>query len=336
MERIISQFSDKQRIEMFTNTAANKGINTAMIEKDFWVYIILDKIFSDGELSQILCFKGGTSLSKVFGVIDRFSEDIDLILLPDVILKDNENLIQSSKNQQNKFNKEIEIRAENYISTVLKNKIASVLGNQLNVMTDEEYKNGSEKFDNHILHVIYPKVIDSDEYLRPEIKLEIGPLALWNPHEIYQLSSYVAQAYPRLQIPSTNVPTVMAERTFWGKATILHAEHHRKETKKLPARYARHYYDVFKLGNSNIKEQAFQKLDLLSEVVEFKKRFYNNSWANYDTACTGTIKLTPSEHHIDTLKKDYAETQNMIFGTYPSWEELIDYLSTLEKEINNL
>lgn len=333
MEKLIVPFTSEQRAEMFINTSSKLGINSAMAEKDFWVYSVLDKIFNDEELSQILCFKGGTSLSKIFKVIERFSEDIDLILLQEKILKPGEELERASTTQQQKFNQEVEARAELYINNELKHKIAKVLGETLKVLTDEEYNGSSENIDKHVLHIIYPRALN-DEYLRPTIKLEIGPLSLWNPNEKYPLSSYVADQYPHLGMRPVMVPTIKAERTFWEKITILHAEHYRPEGKKINSRYARHYYDVFRLGNSDIKAEALNNFILLDEVAKFKKRFYPSAWARYDDAHKGTIRLYPAEHNLDELKRDYAQMQDMIFGNRPSWEEILEYLKELELEIN--
>jgi hypothetical protein len=173
-------------------------------------------------------------------------------------------------------------------------------------------------------------------YVNPDIKLEIGPLALWNPNDRYPVHSYVEDAYPELQIKPVLIPTVKAERTFWEKITILHHEHYRPSNNPLQPRYSRHYYDVFKMGHSGVKDKALADMHLLEEVVSFKKRFYPRGWARYDEARRGTLRLHPAEHNLTALKKDYLEMGNMIFGDIPAWEEILDYLGQLEYEINNI
>jgi len=128
----------------------------------------------------------------------------------------------------------------------------------------------------------------------------------------------------------------VAERTFWEKATILHHEANRPESSKLPQRYSRHYYDLAMMARSNIKEKALQRLDLLENVVEFKKRFYHRGWANYDAAKPGTLKLLPPLHIEKRLREDYKAMKSMIFGRYLDFDEIIKILEQLEQKINQL
>jgi len=322
----IALATDIERRGLFIEVADKTGISNFIIEKDFWVSWVLGKIFADAELAKILCFKGGTSLSKVFGLIDRFSEDLDLILAQSVVLKDGEKIKQSSITKQAEFNKIVEERAGIYIKTKLKDKISKILGKICKVYPDNNDKN--------VLYVRFPHVFDYS-YIQPEIKLEIGPLALWDPNEREPISSFIAKALPELKLDNPIVPTIKPERTFWEKLTILHQEHYRPETSLLQPRYSRHYYDVFKIGQTDVKDRALSDIVLLTEVVNFKKCFYPRSWARYDEALRGTIRLLPAPQNLATLAEDYVRMQNMIFGNKPKWEEIISFLQELENEINN-
>lgn len=228
----IAGASRSERASIFEDVADKISSTAFIVEKDFWVSWILGRIFSDERLCRLLCFKGGTSLSKVFKLIERFSEDIDLILSMTAVLREGENTEQPSKTKQEKFNAEIEKRAELFISTELLEYIASVLHGVCSVEA------GSN--DGHVLIVRYPRIFDGS-YVNPDVKLEIGPLALWNPNEKYPISSYVADAYPSLNMQTPFIPTIKAERTFWEKATILHHEYHRPPASPLQPRYSRHY-----------------------------------------------------------------------------------------------
>lgn len=323
----IANASQSERASIFEDVADKIGSTAFIVEKDFWVSWTLWRIFADERLCRMLCFKGGTSLSKVFKLIERFSEDIDLILSMSAILREGEKVEQPSKTKQETFNKEIEKRAEQFIAIELREYIASALRGICSV--------DASKSDGHILLVRYPRIFDSS-YINPEVKLEIGPLALWDPNEKYPISSYVADAYPTLNLPTPLIPTIKAERTFWEKATILHHEYHRPSESPIQARYSRHYYDVYKIGRSIVKDEALKRLDLLTEVVAFKKRFYPRKWARYDEALDGALRLCPSEHYSQTLERDYSEMGNMIFGDIPSWQEIANYLCVLEKEINEV
>ncbi|MCQ2914759.1 MAG: nucleotidyl transferase AbiEii/AbiGii toxin family protein [Alphaproteobacteria bacterium] len=326
----ITKLNIDERKEVFNQSSELLNIQDFIIEKDFWVCWILEKLFSNMELSQILCFKGGTSLSKSFNLINRFSEDIDLILSQNVILEDGEQLKQASKNKQTKFNKIFEERAEKYISTILKEKISNVIKPICSVKSDDT--------DKHTLLVEYPTSTNKYSYVQPIIKLEIGPLALWNPNETYEINSFVGQAFPKLCLSKPTIPTIKPERSFWEKITILHHESNRPETSPLPPRYSRHYYDVFMLGHSKVKEIAFNSLNLLDEVVNFKMTYYPRPWAKYEEAKPGSIKLLPPKHNEKNLIEDYDKMKTMFYpgSKIPLWNEIVKYLCELEQEINEL
>lgn len=326
MDKIV-YLSSSEREELFNETAIAKKVTPAVIEKDFWVTWILYRIFNHSELSKILIFKGGTSLSKVYKIIERFSEDIDLILDWSLLTDENPKS-ERSRRQQEKLNKEINEKAKEFIAGKLLNMIKEALNGVCDVKVDET--------DPYVINVIYPLSFRLD-YLRPVIRLEIGPLAEWMPNEKHFITSYCAEVFPEtFEISGCNVPTILAERTFWEKATILHHEAHRPEQNPQPPRYSRHYYDLAMMAKSDIKPKALKRLDLLGNVVEFKKRFYYRGWAKYDEAKPGTFKLIPPLHIEKQLRTDYKAMKNMIFGYYPSFDEIIHILKELEDEINQL
>ena len=130
---------------------------------------------------------------------------------------------------------------------------------------------------------------------------------------------------------------IKAERTFWEKATILHAEAFRPVSKPLPLRYSRHYYDLAMMtADSSVKEAAFSDLNLLHTVAEFKAKFYPASWANYNQAKPGTFKLMPTSTNLKSLANDYAQMQVMFFGDIPPFNDLMETLQELEAKINAL
>ncbi len=323
----IANLPKQQRSELFLETATLMNTTNSIIEKDFWVVWTLDKIFSDDRLNKILMFKGGTSLSKVFNLIGRFSEDIDLIL--DWRLVSNENPLneQESKNKQVKFNEQINENAKEYIQNELLPIISQILSPLCTCIIAE---------DGFSINVRYPNAFD-DNYLRPEILLEIGPLASWLPSDSFEISSFAAQKFPQVfEKTKCSVNTIVAKRTFWEKVTILHHEANRPEESPIPTRYSRHYYDLAMMAQSEVKNEALADLELLKNVVNFKQKFYPRSWAKYEEAVPGTLKLLPPEFRLDSLEKDYKAMQNMIFDKYISFDEIIDILRNLEKEINEV
>lgn len=195
--------------------------------------------------------------------------------------------------------------------------------------------NTGEKDQGHVVRVKYPKTEDPTGIL-PYIQLEIGPLASWLPHSEHTVTPYAAEDFPQLfEDPKCKVRAIDAERTFWEMATILHHEAHRPEGSPVPPRYSRHYYDLCLMARDEaVRTSSLEKADLLASVVEFKKKFYPRSWANYDAATSGSLKLIPPSHVLIAMEKDYEAMQEMIFGDRPTFEEIIATLRDLKSEIN--
>ena len=316
-----------ERIAILTKAhlASGEKISQAMLEKDIWVTYVLERIFADRELSKMLRFKGGTSLSKAHGLIERFSEDVDLILDWTRFLDLGDPNAERSKTKQGAFNEKMNETAGRYVSGELREKLQSVLGDVCCVECDEiEPLN---------LHVVYPKSFD-DPYLTPSFKLEIGPLASWVPCEPKAVSSLVAQFLPQMGLDSFELPVIKAERTFWEKIEALHHEHYRPETKKAPRRFSRHYYDVYRMYHSPVYAEAKNNLPLLQDVVDFTRKFYPRSWAHFELCKPGTMLLQPSEHALPIMRADYQSMRSMIYGEYPSFDELLEALRELEADVN--
>lgn len=323
----VAALSTTERRELFSETAARRGMTPAIVEKDFWVTWTLDKLFAHPELSRVLMFKGGTSLSKVFGLIERFSEDIDLILDWNILTGEDPEAARS-RTKQEVLNKAINEGAQTYIAEVLQLQVTECI--------DPVCRCNVDVSDPHVLNVHYPGAF-SDAYLRPEVRLEIGPLASWLPFDEYIIRPYAAEAFPAVFTRTEcRVKAIKAERTFWEKATILHQEAHRPEDKVQPSRYSRHYYDLAKMAVSETKQAALEDQGLLESVVEFKKKFYYSGWAAYDLAKPGTLKLIPPAHVLEAVKADYRDMRAMIFGEYLEFEVIMVRLQALENEINGM
>ena len=332
MYHLIKQPEEQLRI-LFRNTAQKTGLHEAIVEKDFWVCLTLDYLFHYCPWKEALTFKGGTSLSKCYGLIKRFSEDIDLILDWRVLGYGlNEPWEQRSNTKQDAFNKEANSRAEAFLSEkllpVLKEDMGKILGKEAHFYILPE--------DAQTICFQYPKIFEDSSTLQI-IRLEIGALAAWTPSVSKTITSYVAETYPKVfSKPDTTILTASAERTFWEKATILHHEANQPENLSMPDRYSRHYYDLYCIANSEIKASAYRNLDLLKRVTDFKMKFYPRKWAHYELAVPGTLKLLPPEYRWDHLQKDYASMRNMMFGDCPDFASLMQFIGELEKEINSL
>lgn len=309
------------------------ALTEAFIEKDFWVTFMLKVIFECSPSKDYFNFKGGTSLSKGFNIIDRFSEDIDLILdWQKLGYTDKEVYTDRSRTQQAKFANELTNAANDWIKKKYLPELKTIVGKITNDVTFSLDDEGET------IIVEYPHV-HNDNSILSNIRLEIGPLAAWSPSKNICLHSYLGES--NIVISNYNneediiVPTITPERTFWEKATILHAVANRG---KVTSRYSRHYYDLYQLAhNEQIKASAFENVQLLEKVAEFKDKFYHTKAASYNTANTKELKLVPADISvIEELKDDYKQMKNMMFKTPPTLDDILSFLQDLEIEIHNL
>jgi hypothetical protein len=185
-----------------------------------------------------------------------------------------------------------------------------------------------------VVNILYPAAF-SEKYIRPEVRLEIGPLASWVPSADYIVRPYAYDVHPDLfENSDCPVVAILAERTFWEKAAILHQEAHRPGL--IPSRHSRHYYDLYKLALSPIRDKALADVQMLHDVVEFKTKFYPSAWARYQLAKPGSFRLLPANDvQISRLKEDYREMQMMLFGEPPSFASVLSELRNLESQINS-
>ena len=326
--RSIARLSEQERGELFRATAKAMQVHAAIIEKDFWVCWVLDYLFHESPWKDKMVFKGGTSLSKAYHAIERFSEDIDLILDWRLLgYSADEPWQERSATRQNEFN----IEANHQCAVFLAREFVPALSQSLQKLAAGEI--GLQAREQDVL-VQYPRSFSLSAIL-PQIKLEIGPLAAWIPNEKMEIHPYAAEKFPQLfSQSSTAVSTVTAERTFWEKATILHQEAHRQPAGRLPPRYSRHYYDLYRLSRSPIRDKALAQIDLLQDVVGFKTKFYRSAWAKFDEARPGSLRLSPPAERVIDLRKDYQGMQPMLFGAIPGFDDILAELTALEKPVN--
>lgn len=232
--------------------------------------------------------------------------------------------------RQDIFNKEANIRAEVF----LRNAFLPAINADLTLELGDNVKCYIDDSDPQTVKIAYPNSF-SDTSILQEIRLEIGALAAWTPVKNASITPYAAEQYARLfEQPSTEVLTVLSERTFWEKVTILHREAFRPEDRSFPSRYSRHYYDLYKMMQTPVKDNALSNNDLLERVVKFKDKFYRCPWARYDLAKRGTMKLLPPDYNMAKLRSDYDHMQNMLFGGKPTFDEIMNAMTQLEAEIN--
>ena len=333
----IAQMTTGERADVFAETADRKGLPEAVVEKDFWVCWVLKQLFSIEALSGRLLFKGGTSLSKIFHAINRFSEDIDLAVDYAALgFTDKRDPRQEgiSKTKRTKILAQMMTECQRYIGSdfldALRTRWQEVLGGA------EGWQLEVSGQDANVVRFRYPQAATKGlPYVAPQVVLELGTHAEFVPRARFTIQSFVAEEFPAL-VPDAEVEVeaILAKRTFWEKATILHAEFYRDPDKPLPGRYSRHYYDVAMLAQGPIKKEALADMPLLAQVVRHKEAFYPAAWAHYDSAHPGSLHLLPAEHRMAALKEDYRDMSVMIFGEPPAFDKIMETVAALEREIN--
>jgi len=208
---------------------------------------------------------------------------------------------------------------------ILQNDFKKILG-------DKEYKFYIDESDGQTICFDYPKN-HKDRSILQIIRLEIGSLAEPIPADNHKIKTYVEEVYPEAFDEDIEVVAVDCLRTFYEKITILHREANRTNGNYLD-RYSRHFYDAYKMIQTDIKEKSFENIALLKSVIDFKKKFYASNWAKYDDIMNGNLKLIPPKEGLEAFSKDYDKMQNMLFGEKPLFDEIISTLKEYENELN--
>jgi hypothetical protein len=313
--------------------AIRRNVSPVILEKDFWVSWLLGILF-ESEFAGSLVFKGGTSLSKVFGVIDRFSEDLDLSLSPAFLkLPD----AGTSRNQANKWMERAEAACgaavQNQIGPKLEAAVAGGLGKREPAWFEfliDSHTNSP------VLVFHYPSSQPAGfDYLKRSVRLEFGSLTDQQPAGHHPVRPWIADVLPDAFADwRCDVVALEVERSFWEKATILHTEYHRPAEKPTPDRFSRHYADTAALATHPIAAKAIDQHELRDRVVQWKSQFFGSSWVNYDQAKPGTFHLVPPTERQSALRRDYQLMRDMYFSERRSFDDILAILVDLEMRIN--
>ncbi len=326
----------------FQQYQGTQGIDTIIVEKDFWVCWLLGILFRTEPLAQNCVFKGGTSLSKVYTAIHRFSEDIDFSVDPGFLGCEESALEDTalSNTKRQKLSEELQEACANAVETrlmpQLETEISNILGKTESGNPWLNYElDGGTHSPVLLFHYSTDREAKDGGYIPPWVKLEFGSLTDQRPTGSWEVTAMVDELAPgHFADCKAQVVALEIERTFWEKATILHAEHHRPNLRNRD-RFSRHYADFAALWQNPISQKAIQSKELLNRVVLHKSRFFPSSWANYDTAKRGTFKLLPKPEAIENLMKDYKAMEQMFFKTPPSFEDVLNTLREAEETLNN-
>lgn len=340
----MSRLAERPREErgvFFEEAAARLGVLPVIVEKDYWVCWLLGKIFADPRWEPHLVFKGGTSLSKVFKAILRFSEDIDLSVSPVLLGHPEIELDEApSKSMRQKRFKHLQSACAEMVRSSLRADLEAVVSHHLGQRPDNGDWFRYEidlRTDSPVLWFDYDSTLTAaGGYIVPAVKLEFGSPTDQRPIGRHTITPMLAEALPGLEEERDEVFAMEVERTFWEKATILHAEYHLPASQPVGERFSRHYSDLAALWKQAAVPAAVARLDLLERVALFKSRFFSSSWANYADAKPGSLRLAPPSHRESELAQDYAKMEPMFLAPPPAFEKVMESLREAEAHINSL
>ena len=323
-----------EKIAIFNAVATERGMTPFAVEKDWWVSRTLEIIFQM-EIGKHLVFKGGTSLSKAWKLINRFSEDIDLAINRE-FFEGYQNEI--SKTQINKLRKEAGIYTSETFFQELKEEFHKKGFTDLEFLAIDA--KGSDQ-DPRIIEIFYPNIIyQSSQYLKPRVQIEISCRSLREPFTVKSFGSLVDEMYTdkEFTMPLFNVPTVNPERTFLEKLFLLHEEFHRPIEKARVDRLSRHLYDIYHLNKAGIAEVAINDKELYETIVAHRYKFSRVANVDYNLHNPTTVNPIPSNEKILEWKADYAKMiSDMIYeDEKPSFENLIDNLMDLRIRLQSI
>lgn len=336
----LNQSKIEERKIHFETTAGIMGLVPNVIEKDFWVVWTLWRLFEQKDLRPFLTFKGGTSLSKVYGVIKRFSEDVDLSIEKGFFGfgDDKSPELATSRKKRSEALEGLSAACSKYIRSSLRDLLKADFFRHLQSESGVSWDINLDASDpdGQTLLFAYPTVYGgASSYIHSTIKLEFGARSEHWPVSEHVIHSYVKdQLQEKVDEPDFTIKVLNIERTFWEKATILHAYTHAPHDKRIPQRLARHYYDMYCLIHSTIKGKAAVDFELLARVVKHKIAYFASTWSQFETAKKGTLKLTPTGKLEKHLRSDYAAMRDMFFEEPPVWEKIIETIRQFETEFN--
>ena len=341
-ERWFSLTAEDQR-EALEVAAATTGLPAYLLEKDIWVVWALEALGSDEHLLETLTFKGGTSLSKAYGLIDRFSEDIDLTLdirqlLPDV------DMPPAPSNKKAKQRKEtVNTRLPQWVTEKplpLLQKAAADIGLDISIIVNPDKKSVLELHYKPILQA--PSV--GDPYVSPKVILEFDAHSTGEPHGPVEITCEAAKALAGIAFPNARPLVMDPRRTFWEKATAMHVFCCRGQWGKGDgARYARHWFDVDRMAIAGVAKTAMEDRPLARQVADHKKDFWRskdsaNQPIDYIAAISGSLQLVPTGEAFKALKADYVAMldSGMLRDDPPQFDKLLERIAVLQEQCNAL
>ena len=333
---------EKDRRDVFNAAAGRLNTLPNYVEKDFWVGLVLDALFNQlGSGHPELLVKGGTSLSKAFALIKRFSEDIDLVVFRRGLGFEGARDPTAANGLSNKKRaalfKELRTACSAYILGDLKTALVKrieCIDERCRIDPDEDDP------DRQTLLVEYPSLYpyEDDAYVAPRVKIEAGARSALEPSLCCSITPYIASELPDWSFDVGGILAIAPERTYWEKLLILHGAHcgHR-DIRRLPAdknRISRHYYDAAMITATEFGRSALSDMDLLDAVRNHNLVAFRQTWKRFEEAVPGSVRLVPTKELRTVIERDYQAMQSMVLDDAPSFGWIMEQLQHAETMIN--
>lgn len=326
------QLSKEQQQMVLTQAASKTGLPVQAVEKDLWVTVALQMVFTL-PVANHLVFKGGTSLSKVWKVIHRFSEDIDLAIDPSIWGFEGD----LTKKQIKRLRKASSLFVRDELCQSLKEVVTEAgMEKWLQVEADPDGEDDETYPEPRVIHIRYKSLFDEDlPYLHSEVKLEVGARSLLEPTADAAVTSVLEDALPiSTTVRQVMIPTALAEKTFLEKAFLLH-ELFSSQTSREANRKSRHLYDLAQMMSTDIAARAIANDELWNTIHHHRELFTSMSGVDYTPDIRKQIRLLPPDDVIDDWRNDYKDMQSsMIYGEKPIFEELMRKMEELENRFH--
>ncbi|MFA7579956.1 nucleotidyl transferase AbiEii/AbiGii toxin family protein [Castellaniella sp.] len=321
-----------EQAELLQGLAPVLGRRAEILEKDIWLCQALGVLFALPDRKP-MAFKGGTSLSKVYRAIERFSEDVDVTIDYRSLIQNVPDLATLSSNQRKKLSDALKAALVDHVTQELVPTLRDALAEALpGCEITLEVSDDAEK-----LWLFYPSAVENtDAYLRPSVLIEFGGRNATLPQDTLTITPDVAAHVPGLLFPHAQVAVLSPMRTFWEKATLIHVECHRPALRAGAERLSRHWYDLARLADHEVGRNALADVELLQDVLHIKETFFRSGFSHYDLCLSGGLRLVPEAALLDALKQDYQAmlSAQMFYGEALPFDRIIERLTALEEEIN--
>ena len=322
------QLAPEDQAEILQTCAGKLGRRPEHLAKDVWICWVLQGLFTmPGHLP--MAFKGGTSLSKVYGAIRRFSEDVDVT----VYYKSLDQSIDPfdpkvSRTSRDKYTELLKVKLADHTKSIIRPHFENLVSQ----LAEKTPKPIAISDDGEKLFIPYPSRFGADE----SVFLEFGGRNAISPNEEHHLRPYIAAELPDLQFPQATACVLVPSRTFWEKATLIHVACNRADRNLDADRQSRHWHDLAVLADHDIGKVAIPNRGLLEDVVRHKNIFFRASYTNYEACLSGSLRLVPGGALLEALAADYSKmiSAGMFDAEPPSFDSIIARLKHLEEEIN--